>query len=311
EEAIRSATRVKTDTVGFRPSAMSTDPSNSNSSMLSRIADAKRRINNLRTTDPTAAYQGRLREIQHIMGNADASSTDPRQSLSFSSGGAGAPESNNDRWTLESGGIRPPGTLFEIRAGFVIPAMLISGIQSDLPGQIIAQISQNVYDTPTGRHMLLPQGSRLVGSYSADVQFGQSRVLVAWQRIIFPDGKALDLGEMPGADGAGYAGFNDQVNDHYFRMFASAVLMSVVTAGITLSQDTDTGSDNNDARSVNQVMAESLGEQLGQVTSQVIAKNLNVSPTLTIRPGYRFNVLVTRDLTFKRPYAAFHYDGQG
>jgi type IV secretory pathway VirB10-like protein len=130
-----------------------------------------------------------------------------------------------------------PRTPFELRAGFVVPATLISGINSDLPGQIMAQVAQHVYDTPTGKHLLIPQGSRLVGTYSSDVAYGQARVLVAWQRIVFPDGKAMDIGAMPGADSAGYAGFNDQVNNHYLRTFGSAFLMSGVTAGITLSQD--------------------------------------------------------------------------
>lgn len=137
-----------------------------------------------------------------------------------------------------------PRTPFELRAGFVVPATLISGINSDLPGQIMAQVAQHVYDTPTGRHLLIPQGSRLVGTYSSDVAYGQARVLVAWQRIVFPDGKAMDIGVMPGADSAGYAGFNDQVNNHYFRTFASAFLMSAVTAGITLSQDNGNSTDN-------------------------------------------------------------------
>ncbi len=92
----------------------------------------------------------------------------------------------------------------------------------------MAQVAQNVYDTPTGKHLFIPQGSRLVGSYSSDVAYGQARVLVAWQRIVFPDGKAMDIGAMPGADSAGYAGFNDQVNNHYVRLFGSAFLMSGV-----------------------------------------------------------------------------------
>ena len=101
----------------------------------------------------------------------------------------------------------------------------------------MAQVAQNVYDTPTGRYLLIPQGARLVGRYASDVAYGQSRVLVAWQRLVFPDGKALDIGAMPGADSAGYAGFTDRVNHHYLRVFGSALLMSAVVAGITLSQD--------------------------------------------------------------------------
>ena len=107
----------------------------------------------------------------------------------------------------------------------------------------MAQVSQDVYDTPLGRYKLIPQGSRLVGSYASEVAYGQSRILVAWQRIIFPDGKAMDIGSMPGTDSAGYAGFKDQVNNHYFRLFSSAFLMSAVTAGIAISQP-ETGNTN-------------------------------------------------------------------
>ena len=115
-----------------------------------------------------------------------------------------------------------PSTPYMLRACFVIPATLISGINSDLPGQIVAQVSQNVYDTPVGRYLLVPQGSRLIGSYDSKVAYGQGRVLVAWQRIVFPDGKALDMGAMPGSDGAGYAGLADKTNNHYLRIFGSA-----------------------------------------------------------------------------------------
>jgi type IV secretion system protein TrbI len=183
---------------------------------------------------------------------------------------------------------------------------LISGINSELPGQIVAQVAQNVYDTPTGKHVLIAQGSRLIGSYASEVAFGQARLFVAWQRIVFPDGKALDIGAMPGADSAGYAGLNDQVNNHYLRLFGSAILMSGVTAGIAQSQRQGGGS-NNSTPSASSALSEALGQQLGQVTAQLIAKNMGVAPTLEIRPGYRFNVIVTKDLTFAKPYASFDY----
>ena len=163
-----------------------------------------------------------------------------------------------------------------------------------------------MYDTPTGKHLLIPQGSRLVGMYSSDVAYGQSRVLIAWQRIVFPDGKAMDIGSMPGADSAGYAGFNDQVNNHYFRLFTSAFLMSGVTAGITMSQNQDQ-QNNGNRQTASGALSEALGQQLGLVTAQLISKNMNIAPTLEIRPGYRFNVIVTKDMTFSKPYQAFDY----
>lgn len=211
-----------------------------------------------------------------------------------------------DRWQLDS---QPaaPRTRYQLTAGFVIPGTLISGINSELPGQIVAQVSQNVYDSATGKYLLIPQGARLVGSYSADVQYGQSRVLVAWQRIVFPDGKAMDLGAMPGSDSAGYGGFKDKVNNHYLRIFSSALFMSAVTAGATLSQPQSNFNNANQRQSAGSALSEALGQQLGQATAMMIQKNLNISPTLMIRPGFRFNVVVTKDLAFSKPYRAFDY----
>ena len=218
-----------------------------------------------------------------------------------------ANKQGGDRWQLDS---KPaaPRTRYQLTAGFVIPGMLISGINSELPGQIVAQVSQNVYDSATGKYLLIPQGARLVGSYSADVQYGQSRVLIAWQRIVFPDGKAMDLGAMPGSDSAGYGGFKDQVNNHYLRIFTSALFMSAVTAGATLSQPQSNFQTNgNQRQSAGSALSEALGQQLGQATAMMIQKNLNISPTLMIRPGFRFNVVVTKDLAFSKPYRSFDY----
>ena len=212
-----------------------------------------------------------------------------------------------DRWSSNSSVDLPK--LYEIRAGFVLPATMLSGINSDLPGQLIAQISQDVFDTATGHYLLIPQGSKLYGAYSNDVAYGQRRVLVAWQRIVFPDGKALDIGAMPGADSAGYTGFTDQVDNHYMRVFGSAFLMSGITAGVTLSQDDNSSEYNGNRKSSSDVLSEALGQQLGQVAIEMIRKNMNIAPTLEIRPGYRFNVIVTKDLSFEKQYESFDYKG--
>lgn len=325
EEAVKAKTTVRVDaprssgsTLGG-PSAYNGTPQ-TRDEMLNRIAAVQQQIDAQRGNDPTAAYQARLAQIR---GMGVGGSTAPAASM----GAAGAPQllqtstsgggrnsmaqfgqsGQGDRWKLES---QPeaPRTPFELRAGFVVPATLISGINSDLPGQIMAQVAQDVYDTPTGKFLLIPQGSRLIGSYSSDVAYGQARVLVAWQRIVFPDGKAMDIGAMPGADSAGYAGFNDQVNNHYVRLFGSAFLMSGVTAGITYSQRSNQASGGFGTQpSASSAMSEALGQQLGQVTAQLIAKNMNIAPTLEIRPGYRFNVIVTKDITFSKPYRSFDY----
>jgi len=210
---------------------------------------------------------------------------------------------NSDRWTLESKLINPKSP-YQVQTGFIIPATLVSGINSDLPGQILAQVSQPVYDSPTGNFLLIPQGSRLIGSYSSEISYGQSRILIAWQRIIFPDGKNMDIGAMPGADGAGYAGLNDQVNNHFVRVISSAFLMSGVTAGLTMSQKKESLFT---APTAGSALSEALGQQLGDVTARMIAKNLNIAPTLEIRPGFRFNVIVIKDMLFSKPYQSFDY----
>ncbi|WP_133128613.1 TrbI/VirB10 family protein [Legionella nagasakiensis] len=216
-------------------------------------------------------------------------------------------EENASRWHLNSS-LENPNSRFELRAGSVIPGVMISGISSELPGQIIGQVSQNVYDTATGKYLLIPQGTKLIGLYSSDVSFGQNSVLVAWQRLVFPDGKALDIGSMPGADSAGYAGFRDQVDHHYARIYGSALLMSGIVAGITYSQNTNQSNPYGYSQpTAGSVLSQALGQQLGEVTAQLVSKNLNVSPTINVRPGYRFNVIVIKDLTFNQPYRQFAY----
>lgn len=277
--------------------------------MLARLAEVRQRLDANRTSDPDAAYKARLAHIREMgIGGGDSLDDAPALIHTAESGKDYSQfDGIGDRWRLDS---KPekPRTPYELRAGFVVPATLISGINSDLPGQIIGQVAQSVYDTPTGRHILVPQGSRLVGAYSSDVAYGQARVLVAWQRIVFPDGKAMDIGSMPGSDSAGYAGFNDQVNNHYFRVFGSALLMSAITAGVSLSQN-NTGSLSSalGQQSASSALSQALGQQLGQATAQLLSKNMNIAPTLEIRPGYRFNVIVTKDLTFSKPYQSFDY----
>ncbi|MGT2457750.1 TrbI/VirB10 family protein [Cupriavidus basilensis] len=190
-------------------------------------------------------------------------------------------------------------TPYEIKAGWVIPAVLIGGMNSDLPGQVIGQVRENVFDTRSGRFLLIPQGSRLVGRYDSYVAFGQKRALVAWTRLIFPDGSSYNLRGMPGADAAGFAGFADQVDNHYARIFGTAALMSVISAAAQLSQPNNSGNTNGNPNA-SQTAAGALGQQLGQTGMQMAQKNLNIQPTIEIRPGYRFNVMVTADMALPR-----------
>ncbi|MBN2722371.1 MAG: hypothetical protein JXQ77_06080 [Campylobacterales bacterium] len=182
----------------------------------------------------------------------------------------------------------PQISKYELKTGSVIPGVMISGINSELPGMLIGQVSQNVYDSATGHYLLIPQGSRLVGQYSANVQYGQSRVLIAWNRIIFPDGQSLNIGAMNGTDQAGYAGFEDKVNNHYMRIFGSALLISVIGGEFSFS---------NGHIAINQqAQSANSGTTISQVGNTMLEKNLAVSPTIEIRPGYQFNIFVTKDM---------------
>ena len=189
---------------------------------------------------------------------------------------------------------------YEIKMGTVIPAIMISGINSDLPGEVIAQVSQDVWDSATGRYLLIPQGSRLVGVYDSHVMFGQNRVLLAWTRINFPDASSIDLGNMSGADQAGYAGFSDKVNNHYTKIFGSALLMSIISAGVQLSQPQQTGV--NSQQTASQTASAAMAQELGKTGTAILQKNLSIQPTLEIRPGYRFNVMVSKDVLLPSPY---------
>ena len=223
---------------------------------------------------------------------------DPNESARKKAFLAQAAAAADSEWLAENKK-KPLGTN-EIKAGSVIPAVLISGINSDLPGQIIAQVSQTVYDTRTGSRVLIPQGTKLVGTYDSGVTYGQKRALVVWQRLIFPDATSMMLKGMPGSDASGFAGFADEVDNHYMKIFGSAVAMSAFSAVAQLSQPGQAAP--NTAPSMGQTMSASLGQQLGQVGSQMAQKNMAVQPTIVIRPGYLFNVMITKDLVLD-PYA--------
>ena len=182
----------------------------------------------------------------------------------------------------------------ELFAGAVIPAVMLTGIDSDLPGTITAQVRQTVYDSLNPDVVLIPQGTRIIGAYSSDVAYGQSRVLVAWNRLIFPNGAMMDLQGMRGTDGEGQAGFHDRVDNHTMRIFGNAVLMSLLGVGAQLSQPQNSGALN--TPSASQQAASALAQQMDHVGTNLLNKNLSIQPTLTIRPGYAFNVLVNRTM---------------
>jgi type IV secretion system protein TrbI len=219
--------------------------------------------------------------------NPNANDQTGKQGFLAQSGSTGSDDYLNS-------GIQHPKSPYEVIAGTVIPATMVGGIDSDLPGEIIGQVRESVYDTATGKYLLIPQGSRLVGVYSSAVTYGQTRVLVAWNRLIYPNGDSIDLGQMPGSDVGGYAGFNDQVNNHYLRIFGSAILASLFSAGAQLSQNNSSGSNTS-----GQILAASLGQQANSVGTMLISRGLDIQPTLKIRNGYLFNIMVTKDMVLQ------------
>lgn len=201
--------------------------------------------------------------------------------------------------------VREPASRYEVTAGMVIPAVLLTQAESDLPGLMTGRVTENVFDSATGQHLLIPQGTTIVGVYDSVVTFGQQRLLIAWQRLILPDGSKLNIGGMPGADLIGAAGLRDQVDRHTGRIFGSALLLSVLTAGVTLSQEdgNPTGLGVGSTRDqVKSTLATALGQRLGDAANEMLEREMNVQPTLRIQPGHRFHVLVNRDLIFEGPY---------
>lgn len=200
---------------------------------------------------------------------------------------------------LNSTRTKPAGR-YEIKAGWDIPAVLEQALNSDLPGEIKALVRENVYDTASGRYLLIPQGARLVGIYDSHVAYGQNGVLVVWNRIIFPDASSINLDGMSGQDAKGYTGLRYDVDNHYKRLLGFGLLTSAFSAAFQLSQPRSTGVLG--YPSPGQVAAGAVGQQLSQLGADVTRRNLNVQPTIKVPIGYRFNVRVNRDMLFELPY---------
>lgn len=199
-----------------------------------------------------------------------------------------------DKRTVAPDRITGPVSPNVLQAGAVIPAALITGIRSDLPGQITAQVTQNVYDSPTGRILLVPQGTRIVGQYDSGVGFGQRRVLMVWNRLIMPDGRSIVLERQPGANAEGYAGLEDGVDFHWGEMFKAAALSTLLAVGA------EAGTNQNESNLV-QALRSGASNSINQTGQQIVSRQLGIAPTLTIRPGFPVRVMVTRDLVLE-PY---------
>ncbi len=198
-----------------------------------------------------------------------------------------------DRRTVAADRVMAPASPYVLQAGAVIPAALITGIRSDLPGQITAQVTENVYDSPTGRQLLVPQGTRLIGQYDNGVGFGQRRVLLVWNRLIMPNGRSIVLERQPGADAEGYAGLEDGVDYHWWDLAKAAGLSTLLSIGAELAT-------NDDDRLI-QAIRNGGQDTINDAGQQIVRRQLNIAPTLTIRPGFPVRVIVTRDLVLE-PY---------
>ena len=196
--------------------------------------------------------------------------------------------------------LEPAGSPYTLRAGTVIPGSLITGINSDLPGDLVGQVSRDVYDSRTQRIVLIPKGSRLIGSYDNQIAAGEGRLLVAWTRLIFPDGRSLRLPGLALKDVAGQTGAKDKVDTHWQRVFGKALLLSAISAGAQLSQPQQTSIFA--PPSAGQVAAGALGQELSNVALEILRRGMDVPPTITIRPGQPFNVFLNGDLVFDAPY---------
>jgi type IV secretion system protein TrbI len=203
-----------------------------------------------------------------------------------------------DRRTTSPDRVTKPASPYVVQAGSIIPAALITGIRSDLPGQIAAQVTENIFDTPTGRSLLVPQGTRLIGIYDSQVSFGQSRVLLVWTRLIMPNGRSIVLERQPGADTAGNAGLRDEVDNHWVELFKAALLSTLLGVEAELGSGSDGGNKNS---AIIQALRRGAGDSLNQTGQQIVRRNLNLQPTLTIRPGHPVRVIVNRDLVLE-PY---------
>jgi type IV secretion system protein VirB10 len=236
-------------------------------------AQSAERTSSPSNTDDALAQNGQDRKIAFVNGPVDRRTTSPER-------------------------ITRPASPYVVQAGTVIPGALITGIRSDLPGQITAQVTENVYDTPSGRLLLIPQGARLIGVYDSQVTTGQSRVLLVWTRLMMPNGRSIVIERQQGADPSGYAGLEDGVDNHWKQLIGAALLSTLLSVGSEASAGTDTNTSN---AAILQALRQGFGNSVTQTGQQIVRQQMNIQPTLTIRPGFPVRVMVNRDLVLE-PY---------
>ena len=236
------------------------------------------------TPDPVAVPPGEIASSETKAGPNDAQD----RKAAFVTGGTREP-------TVNSGRLAVPAGRYVVSAGSTIAAALITGLSSDLPGQVVAQVTEDVFDSVTGQTRLIPQGTRLIGTYDARVTYGQSRALVVWTRLIFPNGRSLDLDRMVGTDAAGQSGLTDRVNNHTGKLLMAGLLSTLF--GVGANAATGGGGDNAD---IAFAIRESAGRSVESAGDKIVSRQLDVQPTITVRPGARVRVLVSRDLVLAR-----------
>ncbi len=220
---------------------------------------------------------------------------------------AGSGSNENPNETIQEKSVQADSPAIEknaapyvLQAGTIIPGILMTGINSSLPGQVMAMVRTSVYDSIHGQYLLIPQGSKLIGNYESKLCFGQKRLFLIWQRIILPSGDSIRLGGMPGSDLEGYAGLKDKVDNHYGALLRSAFLMSLLSLG----EERQAVNPHLNPLTVGELFSQSASQQLSEAGSKFLSKTADIDPTLTIRPGYLFNITVTKDLVFDTPYWA-------
>lgn len=224
-------------------------------------------------------------------GNGGGASTDPQdQKAAFF-------EKNRSSAWYVKGSVTAAVSDYEVKAGAIIPGVMLTGIKSDLPGQVVGQVRENVYDSQTGQYLLIPQGTKIIGIYDSKIQYGQDRVLLVWTRLIFPNGESLDIENMGATDGAGYSGLHDKTNNHTGRLITGILLGSVATAGATIAA----GNSSTTNQTYGQAAVQGAATNVANAVADITRKNLAVQPTIEIRPGWKFNVFVNKDLILK-PY---------
>ena len=248
------------------------------------------------TVTPTSAAIGRIDPTTGLTLPAETAPLDAGAAQNMQDRKLAFVNAAVDRRTVTPDRVQEKASPYVVQAGTVIPAALITGIKSDLPGTITAQVTEQVYDTPTGKQLLIPQGARLIGQYDSQVAFGQSRVLLVWNRIIMPNGTSIVLERQPGADAEGYSGLEDDVDYHWGQLFKTAILSTLLGVG------TEIGASNNE-NEIARAIRQSGQDTASDVGRQLIRRQLNIQPTLTIRPGFPVRVIVNRDLILQ-PYGA-------